>query len=95
MSVFVCNCFYFGKGVGVRNGDMERTYSEIYFMVQEYIRVGPLGDWTMYLFHGYLYELNVEVQCFHEAEIHYDVVLSMHFICNAHIHNFLFFPVFS
>jgi hypothetical protein len=49
----------------------------------------------VYLFPEYLYELNAEVSCFHEAEIHYGVVLSMYFLCNAHLHNCLFFPVFS
>jgi hypothetical protein len=39
VSLSVFKCFYFGKGVGFQIGEMERTYSDIYFMVQEYIRV--------------------------------------------------------
>jgi hypothetical protein len=49
----------------------------------------------VYLFPEYIYELNAEVPCFKEVEIHYSVVLSMYFFCNAHLHNCLLFPVFS
>jgi len=59
MSFSICNYFYFGKGVGVRSGEMERTYSAIYFMVQEYIRGGPFRRRLVYLF-----EVNAIVSSF-------------------------------
>jgi hypothetical protein len=82
VSFFVYSCFYFGKGVGVRIGEMERTYITIYFIAQEERKVGLLAGGAISIVPGCKdSEFRFEVQCrsylLQEFEIHHSVMFGL------------------